>query len=168
MKRTIIAVTALIALLITIAAVAQPRPPRGARPDGNRLEGPPPGEMGPQRGPGARGPVLPPAALAKFLNLSDAQIAQAKSIHESNGEANQGLREQLRANHEAVRNAIESGNATAAAEAMVAGEKLRDQMKAAREKQKAAFAAILNADQKAKFAILQEIEGLRHQRPNED
>ena len=158
-RKSLVALITIITLIIAIAAVAQPRPPRGARPDANRLEGPPPGEMG---GPGpGRGAVLPPRALAKFLNLSDAQQDQAKAIHESHRDTIEPLIEQARANREAVRAAIEAGNTTAAAEAMVAGEKIRAQIKAEHEKLKAAFTAILNADQKAKFAVLVEIESLR-------
>jgi hypothetical protein len=63
-----------------------------------------------------------------------------------------------------VRTAIEAGNTTAAAEAMVANEKLRDRMKAEHDKFKASFEALLTADQKSKFAIFREIQDLRRPR----
>jgi len=157
MKRTL---TTLFTLTIAIAAFAQPRPGRNAGAPG--AGGPPPG--GGMRRPGGPGPgrgVLPPAALAKFLSLSDAQQTQAQALHETLEATVKPLFEEQRANHEAVKAAIDAGDTTAAAKAMVEVDRVRDQIKAAHDAFKASFTAILTADQKAKFAVLDEIETLR-------
>lgn len=158
MTRTRISLIALITLLITIAAVAQPRP-RGAA-------GPGPGPGGPEgmRGPGGPRGILPPQALAEFLDLSDAQKEQAKALRTTLEEAVKPLREQTRANHEAIRAAVEAGNATAAGEKLIANDRLREQIKAEHDKFVTAFEAILNAAQKAKFEVFQEIQELRRPR----
>lgn len=98
MKRTLIA---LLILIVATTAFAEPRRPAG--------------QEGPQemRGPG----LLPPGALAEFLDLSEAQIAQADALRETQ----------------------------------------RQQIKAAHDAFKASFEAMLTADQKAKFALYQEL-----------
>ena len=165
MKRTRISLIALITLIVTLAAFAQPQPrPRGAA-------GPGPGPGGPEamHGPGGPGGpgrgILPPQALAEFLGLSDAQKEQAKAHRTTLEEAIKPLREQARANQEAIRAAVEAGNATAAGEKLIANDKIREQIQAEHEKFETAFTAILNAEQKAKFEVFQEIQELRRPRP---
>lgn len=163
MKRTLIA---LFALLIAVATFAQPRPGRGPR-AGAGADGPggPRGMRGHDGdGPRGRGPGA--ERLAEILDLSDAQKAQAKELRVGVESTIEPLREQQKANHDAIRAAVDAGNATAAGTAMIANDKLRDQIKAAHEAFKTSFEAILTADQKTKFAILQEMREQR--RPHRD
>jgi Spy/CpxP family protein refolding chaperone len=163
MKRTLIA---LLTLIIATAAFAQ-RGPRGNG-DERRPGGPPPDGMRRPDGPRGGG-ILPPDAMAKFLGLSDAQKTQAQTLHETLVATVRPLFEQERANREAVKAAVDAGDSAAAGKAMVEVDKVHDQIKAAHESFKASFTAILTADQKAKFAVLDEIETLRREarRPRE-
>jgi Spy/CpxP family protein refolding chaperone len=165
MKRTLTALIALLTLIIATAAFAQ-RGPR-ANGDQRRPGGPPPEGM--RRPDGPRGGILPPEAMAKFLGLSDAQKTQAQTLHDTLTATVRPLFEQERANREAVKAAVDAGDSAAAGKAMVEVDKVHDQIKAAHESFKASFAAILTADQKAKFAVLDEIETLRREarRPRE-
>jgi Spy/CpxP family protein refolding chaperone len=151
MKRTLIA--ALILILTATAAIAAPpqrppAPPANAAPDG------------PGHGAGARG-ELPPQLLAEFLDLSDAQITQAQALRETLQSSTQSVREQLRANREAIEAAVAAGDAAKAGQLLVASAGLRAQLKTAHDTFKAGFEAMLTADQKAKYAVYQELLELR-------
>lgn len=150
MKRTLI--TALVLILVATVAIAAPQRPGGA-----------PGATapdGPGRGPGARG-ELPPQLLAEFLDLSDAQITQAQALRETLHSSTQSVREQLRANREEIEAAVAAGDAAKAGQLLVASAALRAQLKTAHDTFKAGFEAMLNAEQKAKFAVYQELVELR-------
>ena len=152
MKRNRITLIAAITLLITLAAVAQPRPrPRGA-------EGPGPGGPGGMRGPGIE-------RLADVLDLSDAQKSQAEALRATLEATVEPLGEQRRANHEAIKAAIDANDATAAGNAVIANAKLREQMKAAHDAFRTSFTAILTAEQKAKFEMLEEMRKSRRPGP---
>lgn len=150
MKRTLIAT---LILIVTAAAVAAP-PGRGPAPGG-----------GPGRPGGPMPGALPPQALAEFLDLSDAQIEQARTLRETMQATVEPIHEQLRANHEQIEAALASGNSARAGELAVASYNLRQQIKAAHDAFKTSFTAMLNAEQKEKFAVYEELMQLRGKRP---
>jgi Spy/CpxP family protein refolding chaperone len=89
--------------------------------------------------------------LTRFLNLSDAQAAQATTIFKQAANDMQSIRSGLQTAHETMRTAIkanDAGGITAAANNIgnLTGQELAIQGKA-----DAAFYAILNTDQKAKY-----------------
>ena len=143
MKRTILSILAL--TLISAAAVAAPRG----------------GGRGPAGGPP---PDMPPGVLAEFLNLTDAQKTQVDSLRETLRAATEPLHEQLKANHEAMRAAVEAGDAAKAGTLAVAGHQLAEQIKAARDAFRTGVDGVLTAEQKAKFAVFQELTELRRER----
>lgn len=148
-------------LIIAIAAVAAPQQRRGPGPGPGAQER---GDGGPGRGP--RGGGLSPEALADFLDLTEAQIAQADALRETQRAAIEPLREQMRANREALEAAIASGNAQQIGEATLAGKAIRDQIKAAHDAFETSFAALLTASQKAKWDVYQELASMRGGRPD--
>lgn len=150
MKRTLITILTLI--VATAAVAAPPRPGPGRGPQG----------MGPD-GPGSRG-RLSPEATAEFLGLSEAQVAQYESLRQTLESAIVPLREQKRANGQAIEEAVAAGNSARAGELMIAGYNLRQQMKAAHDAFKTSFEAMLTAEQKAKWAVYQELSDLRGKR----
>ncbi len=153
MKRTLIAL-----LILTVALTASAAPGRGP--------GGPGGDRGPQGpGPGPQA-LLPPPALAEFLGLTEAQIAQIQSLHEQLEAAVRPLAEQQRANQQAIEEALAAGNAARVGELMIANYNLRSQMKAAHDAFAAGFEGVLSAAQQAKWAVYNEIAALRGgQRP---
>jgi len=141
MKRTLIPI---FLIAFTAAAFAAP----GPRPNRNE-------------GPGRRPPGMPAQQLAKFLDLSDAQQSEAKALHETLRQTIEPLREQLESNRDAIRSAVEAGNAEQAGSLMIAGRAVREQIRAAHQDFDAKFEAILNADQKAKWTVLKELRESR-------
>lgn len=151
MKRTLIAL-----LVLTIATTAFAAPGRG------------PGGPGADRGPEGSGPgpqaLLSPPALAEFLGLSEAQIAQVQSLREQLEATARPLAEQQRANQQAIEEALAAGNAARVGELMLANYNLRSQMTAAHDAFKAGFEGVLTAAQQSKWAVYNEIVELRGQR----
>lgn len=143
MKRTL---TLILILLIT-ATVALAAPPqrRGAAPDGER------GTLRGQR-------------LAEFLALTDAQIEQAKALRQTLQTTVEPLRDQLRANREAIEAAIAANDSAKAGELVIAGHNIGQQIKAAADAFESSFSALLNADQKAKWDTLKQLRQLRRPR----
>ena len=159
MKRTLIA---LVVLTLAVPLFAQPR---GAMGPGRGPQGPGPQGPGPQ-GPGpAAHALLPPPALAEFLGLTEAQQTQIESLRTQTESTVQPLRDELRANQEAIEEAVAAGNAARAGELLIANSKLRAQIKAAHDAFKSGFEALLTAAQKEKWAVYQEIVELRGKRP---
>jgi Spy/CpxP family protein refolding chaperone len=156
MKRTLI--TILILTVATAAVAAPPRPSPGRGPQGIGGPGDGPG------GPGPRGGRLAPAAVAEFLNLSDAQVSQYESLRQTLESAIVPLREQKRANGQAMEEALAAGNSARAGELAIAGYNLRQQMKAAHDAFKTSFEAMLTAEQKAKWAVYEELNDRRGRR----
>jgi Spy/CpxP family protein refolding chaperone len=148
MKRTLIAV---LMLTVTIAAFAAPPGPRGDGPRGD----------GPQRGGRA---LLPPKALADFLDLSESQQASLDALRDTLKSSVEPLREQQRANREALRAAVEAGDAAKAGELSIALHNTRKQFKAARESFETSLVALLTPEQKAKWETYREIAGSRGRR----
>lgn len=146
MKR--ISITILIVTLVAAVAIAAPRGRRGSGPQQER----------------SRGEILPPQLLAEFLGLTDAQTAQVEPLRETLRATIEPLREQKRANHDEIRAAIEAGDTAKAGELLAASHNLTQQMKAAHDAYATAFEALLTSEQKAKWAVYDEIAELRRQR----
>ncbi|HEX2834327.1 MAG TPA: Spy/CpxP family protein refolding chaperone [Thermoanaerobaculia bacterium] len=145
MKRTL---TAVLLLALTVTAYSAPRAPRG------------------QRGP--RQDALRPQVLADFLDLTDAQKTQAQALRASMRAAVEPLRAQLQANREAVKAAVDAGNAQQAGQLVVSSKGVREQIKAAHETFETQFAALLNAEQKAKWNVLRELREARRDARHRD
>ena len=136
----------LIAALIVTTTIAATASPRQRRPSPDRMR----------------------ERVADVLNLTDAQKSQAQSLRLSLRAAVEPLRAQLRNNREAVKAAVDAGNAQQAGQLLVASKAVREQIKAAHESFQSQFAAILNAEQKAKWSVMQELrEARRDQRRHE-
>ncbi len=138
-----------VALLAALPAVAQP-------PGGGPGRGPaaaPPGGPGPGAGP------APAARLAAYLDLTEAQVAAAKELHQTTAAAIQPLREQNRALAEELRALLEGDapDATAVGEKAIALHAGRDRIRSLREEERAAFEALLTPDQRDKLAVLAEV-----------
>ena len=140
--------------LLAVAAIAAPGPGRGPR----AADGP---------GPGVAGEILPPPLLAQFLGLTEAQIAQIEPLRTTLRNTVEPLRDQLETNREQIRAAVEAGNAAQAGGLLVANHAIAQQIKTAHDTFATAFAALLTPEQKAKWAVYQEIVELRrdHERP---
>jgi protein CpxP len=87
------------------------------------------------------------------LDLTDAQKAQLKSMHEQQREAMKPVMEQQRQLRQQIREALESANPDAAriGQLEIQAHRLRQQMKAEHEKMREAFVNILTPEQKAQF-----------------
>lgn len=142
-------------LLITMIAAAAVAAPRNGRPGG------PPSEN-------ARGGDMPPGILAEFLGLTDAQTAQIDALRETMRATIEPLAETQKANHEAIRAAVEAGDAAKAGALMVANHQVAQQIKTARDAFRTGVEGVLTAEQKAKFAVYQELQELRRERGPRD
>jgi Spy/CpxP family protein refolding chaperone len=161
MKRTLVIVAI---FLMATAAFAQngPRPgsgPGGAAPQAGAPQGPRPG------GPGPAGEILSPPQLAAFLGLTDSQKSALQAAQETLQNTVKPLVEQERANGEALKAAVEAGDAAKAGQLLVANYAIGQQIKAAHDAFRAAFESQLTSEQKAKLAIYQQIVELSHQHP---
>jgi periplasmic protein CpxP/Spy len=92
--------------------------------------------------------------MLRGLDLTDAQKAQVKAIHEANFESTKSLREQMEANHDQLETATAGGafNESQVQEIAQKQGALHAQMIVAREKVKSQVFAILTDEQKAKAA----------------
>ena len=141
----------LVVILVAAAAVAAPQ------------RAPAPG-----RGPAPQhGALLPPEALAEFLELTESQIAQIEVLRQALKAQLDPLIEQQRENQKALDAALQSGNALAIGEAMLALQNIRNQIKAAHDAFAASFEALLTPSQKTKWDIYQEILALRSRQPQD-
>ena len=142
-------------LLTAIATTAMAAPRRGGGPGG-----PPPQD--------ARGGEMPPALLAEFLGLTEAQTAQIQALRDTMQAAVEPLHETHKANHEQIRAAVEAGDAAKAGALMVANHQIAEQIKAARDAFRSGVEGVLTAAQKSKFAVYQELLELRRERGPRD
>src|SRR6185436_1453115 len=132
-------------LMLTVAAVAAPpgrpdREQRGAR--------------------GQRG-----ERLARVHDLSESQRASIEALRETLKATMEPLVEQRRANREALKAALDAGDTAKAGELAMANHNLRSQFKAAHESFETSFAALLTAEQKAKWEMAREMrQSRRHRR----
>lgn len=115
------------------SASAQPLPPEG--PEG----------AGPRMGRGE--------GMARALGLSEAQKEQVKKLMEGRRAEHEALREQIEANSEQLKKALEvaSPDPAGVGELAIEGHRLREQGRALREAQDKAVRAILTPEQQARF-----------------
>lgn len=104
--------------------------------------------------------------LARLLELSDEQRAQAQAIHEATREQVQPLREESMRLHGELRELLEqpAPDATAVGTLVLAVHANRDQIRQLHEDARASFEAILTAEQRAE---LDAIEARRDERRDE-
>ena len=113
-------------------------------------------------GHGHRGRAMA-AHLAKKLNLTDAQIEQWKSIHQSFRTDNQAFLQSVRQTHQDLRAARQAGDEAKVAELKAVAQSQRAQMKQLREAQHEKFLSILTPDQRAQFDALKAERQARRQ-----
>jgi Spy/CpxP family protein refolding chaperone len=161
MKKSIVLFVVLLAVTSTFA-LAQ-------RSQGGGPAGPPPmGGLG--AGPGAPG-AMPEAQMAtvltKLLELTDAQQQSWQTLREQTRATIDPLALQARQLKDAVKTALEAGNADAATVgAKVISEFALDaQIKAAQDAEKTAFKALLTADQLARLTVFEQIQELMRPAP---
>jgi len=136
--RKTIAATAAAALLATGVLLAQP----------------PHGHMGHMMGKsGAAGASGMAEHLASVLNLTDAQKASAKQLHQELWTKAQPLMTKMRQQHDELKALLDGAHpdATEIGQKVIAAHDTRAQLKAMHEDFANRFSALLNADQKAKF-----------------
>ena len=95
------------------------------------------------------GPML--GRLTRRLGLSPDQASQAKSIFANARSQRQSLAPQLKAEHQALKAAIQSGNEAQIDQITSQNAQLNAQARAIHAKSMAKFYSILTPDQKAKF-----------------
>ena len=113
---------------------------------------PPPG------GPEGAGPRLGRAeGMARTLGLSEVQREQVRTLMEGRRAEHEALREQVEANSEELRKALEgaSPDPTAVGELAIEGHRLRVQGRALRQAQDKAVRAILTPEQQVRFDAIQ-------------
>ena len=110
---------------------------RGPRPDGQFRKGPGGGREG-------RG-------FGRDLNLTDAQKAQVKAIHQKYQPQNQALRDRAKPFMEAARAARQKGDSAAFRSNMEQARQVMQSGQSARTQEQAEVRAILTPDQQAKF-----------------
>jgi|GEM_PF-2834110 len=142
MKRTLIAT---LTMMLAAAAVAAP--------PGRRAEG--------QRGDRA---MARQARLAEILDLTEAQRTSVRALRETLKSTMQPLIEQRRANRAALKAALDAGDAAKAGELALANHNLRNKFKASRESFETSLAALLTAEQKAKWETVREMREMRGMR----
>ena len=134
MKRPIVL---LLSLLLTAAAFAQPRPPRGG-PEGRGPGGPPPG--GAER-------------LAQYLQLSDSQRTAWESEHTAFRASTQSLIAKQRDLEKQMHTSLDSASTDACALGglMLQIRSIHEQMQSAHEALDGRLESLLTAEQKARF-----------------
>jgi Spy/CpxP family protein refolding chaperone len=136
MRRKLLAATALFALLAVPFAAQAARAPR-----------PNPADL-----------LHNPRALARFLKLTPAQVAQQKQLVEKLRGTTKPLYEQIEPLEDQLHDQLDavSPNACTVGATVVEIDELRDQIKEAREDFDEAFSAILTPEQLAKYEALKD------------
>jgi len=127
-KRTILTLTATLGLLaVPFLAQAQPEPA------GHRLE-----------------------RLARFLSLTDAQVASAQPLAETLKSRIEPLVDSARKQRQAIKEMLATANPDPAqvGRAVIAGHQTREQVKAAMEEFDRSFAALLTPEQKTRYEAM--------------
>ncbi len=149
----LLAVAALLLLVLSPASVlrAQPAAPGPGGPGG------PGGSGGPGAQAGGPGFMLP--RIARALDLSDAQVEQARALLDDLAATVQPLREQGRTLHQEIGELLDadSPDATAIGEKVIEGYALREQERAAHEDFQTAFEALLTPAQQEKWDLLKDV-----------
>lgn len=109
---------------------------------------------------------LPVERLARFLELSDEQVAAAKAIREAAEAQAEPLKEAHKALRQEMRTLLDAENpdATAIGEAAIELHEGRERSRAIRAQAKADFAALLTAEQLEKLETLKDARGHRKSR----
>lgn len=138
-----------LATLVALPLLAQPGP--GGGPGG---PGGPAGDPQGVRGPGA----FPLRALAEFLDLTEAQVEEARLLLQDLAADLRPLAEEARDLHQELVAllASESPDPAAVGALVLEIHGVRDEMKAARDELDAAFAALLTPEQLERWEILKE------------
>jgi Spy/CpxP family protein refolding chaperone len=105
-------------------------------------------------GPGETGPRMGRAeGMARLLGLSEAQKVEVRKLMEGRRAEHEALREQVEANSEELKKALESASPVPAevGELAIEGHRLREQGRALREAQDKAVRKVLTPEQQAKF-----------------
>ena len=91
--------------------------------------------------------------MARFLGLSEAQKVEVRKLMEGRRAEHEALREQVEANSEELKKALESASPVPAevGELAIEGHRLREQGRALREAQDKAVRALLTPEQQTKF-----------------
>jgi Spy/CpxP family protein refolding chaperone len=120
---------------------------------------PPPGPAGPPPAGGPQGGPPPERVLVDVLGVSDAQLAQLHQAAEVRRTAAEALQKQLAEAEKALGDALkaESPDAPTVGAALLKVEGLRKQLLPIEEAFRAAAAAILTAEQKAKVDAIREV-----------
>ena len=126
---------------------------RGHRPDGQFRKGPGDGREG-------RG-------FGRDLNLTDAQKAQVKAIHQKYQPQNQALRDRAKPFMEAARAARQKGDSAAARSNMEQARQVMQSGQSVRAQEQAQIRAILTPDQQAKFDAHQKASAERRAKGGE-
>ena len=97
--------------------------------------------------------------IAHALDLTAAQQATWKQLHESFADAAKPLREQTRANHEAIRTELDANapNATKVGQLMIDNKDIRDRLEALRGDLKEDLKASLTPEQLTKWEALKDL-----------
>jgi hypothetical protein len=93
------------------------------------------------------------------LELTEDQREAWRAAHEAHRLAVEPILEEVRENREALRAAIDTKDALAIGNAVLAGEVLRDDLKATYENLEAELIAVLDADQVAKYEAFKAARG---------
>jgi len=97
--------------------------------------------------------------IAKFLNLTDAQTAAAKKIHEETFAKAEPLMKQRHQQMEEIHALLDGANpdATEIGQKMIASHAIGEQLQALHEEAMAKFSTVLNADQLEKLKKMHEM-----------
>lgn len=148
---------ALLLLLVTplLSRPVAAQPPGMAAPEGAFGPG---GPGAPGDGPGKF--LLP--RIAEYLDLTDAQIAQAKALLEEMKADGEPLREEAQAVREELQSLLEgdSPDPAAVGTRVIRLHELADEGRALREAFEESFAAILTADQLERWELAKDLRGL--------
>jgi Spy/CpxP family protein refolding chaperone len=119
-----------------------------------------PGERGKGHG---RGQGQDGQRIAKYLGLTDEQVATWKTLHEQQRTEMQPLWDEGRKLHEALKASLDAPkpDPTTVGKATLALKAHREKMKASHEAFEAKLVAILTPEQKTKWDAMKELRGMR-------
>ncbi|HVT45630.1 MAG TPA: Spy/CpxP family protein refolding chaperone [Thermoanaerobaculia bacterium] len=147
-SKRIVSAAVLFTLLAALPLSAQRQPPPSPRPGQPSAE-----RQGPSAEPRPQGPGA--GSLTRclaILDLTESQQADIRAAVQSSAEEMRALHQQLRDDREAVRSAIDAGDACAIGSAVLKVEAGRQAIRSATELLRANVESFLTAEQKAKLA----------------
>lgn len=140
----------------------------GAPPDGAGPGAPGPhGLFAPESGPGGgRGMDhgFPLSRIARFLDLSESQLEQARSLHEELVAAARPLHEDARRLHEELRGLLngDAPDPAAVGARVLEIHEIREQGRLLRQELEADFSALLTPAQRERWDLLKDLRSLQH------